>query len=103
MSCITIAQNGDSVVFKVEFKSFDGNYADPIDIVMKVYNKRKKLLTSVDIGEDDKTASGKYQMNYTIPDDVDDFIVYEYSGMLERVLITAREKLVIQWVDYEQD
>lgn len=103
MSCITTAQNGDSVVFKVEFRSFEGGLADPTDIHLRVYNKRKKLLEEVDITADDKTSSGKYQKNYTIPNDVDDFIVYEYSGMLEGVLITAREKLIIEWVDYDED
>ena len=90
---------GDTVRFSVEFKDFSSVYADPTDIVLKIYDKhRRQVGSDISITESHKTGTGIYSYDYTIPANADEYIIYEISGTLEGTTILDRKKLEVEFI-----
>lgn len=95
--------SGDSIKLKAEFKTFDGIYADPTNITLKIfepYGLINELITIT--SEENKTDVGKYEYLYTIPELAPDnsklpdtmTIYYEFSGLLENLIIKGQGKFI---------
>jgi hypothetical protein len=63
-----LALIGDSIKLKVHFKDFDGQYVDPTDIKLKIYNQQKEQIgTDFNITSENRESTGIYFYNYQIP------------------------------------
>ena len=94
-----IVKTGDTVRLKVEFKDFNDNYADPTEIVLRVYNKNKvQISEDISITSAHKISVGIYEYEYEIPSNVMNYIVYEFDGLLGSTHAVNREKLHVEWV-----
>ena len=90
---------GDTVRFTVEFKDFSSVYADPTNIILKIYDKhRRQVGSNISITESHKISTGNYSYDYTVPSNVDEYIIYEISGTLEGTTILDRKKLEVEFI-----
>ena len=87
---------GDTVRLKAEFKNWIGVLESPEDVKLKIYRNRNELIeTIVDITP---VSTGKYQYDYTIPDDASRRMYFEYSGTFEGKPIVGRMKIATKWI-----
>ena len=92
-------KTGDTVRLSVEFKDFNDSYADPTNITLKIYDKTKNQIgNNISITDSHKTGIGKYQYDYTIPTNANDYLVYEVSGILNDKTILGRSAVTVEWV-----
>ena len=92
-----MALNNNTVRLKAEFKTFLDVYADPTGITLKVYDKqREQVGSTITINDDNKTSTGIYSYDYTIPLDYIR-LTYEFSGTLEGSTITGRSAITCTW------
>jgi hypothetical protein len=93
-----MAKTGDTIRVLCEFKTFAGVYADPSTITLKVYDKdRQQIGSTISITESHKTATGKYQYDYTIPASTGTPITFEWSGTLEGSTALSRKDVSVTW------
>ena len=93
-----MAFTGDSIKLKVHFKDFDGQYVDPTNITLKVYNETKEQLgETINITETNKISIGIYEYNYTLPN-ADSDLILEFSGSNSGSPIIIRKTINITFV-----
>lgn len=81
---------GDTIKLDCEFKNFAGQYADPTDITLKLYDeKQRQIGITIDIISTYKISTGIYEYPYVVPGGYEN-ITYEYSGILESNPTTKR-------------
>ena len=104
--------SGNTVRLKAEFKTYEDEYADPTDPVLKIYNKDKvQVGSTIELTEEHHTDTGIYEYDYTIPA-LDTLITnlptalinstklyYEFSGTLEDDVVLGRGKIIVEWVN----
>jgi hypothetical protein len=90
-----MATAGNTVRLSVEFKTFAGAYADPSSITFKAYNKNNgQIGSTVTLTVSNKTDTGKYQYDYTIPTGYSSIKV-EFAGLLEGTALLATSTIDI--------
>jgi len=93
-----MAYIGDTVRLKVHFKSFDGDSVDPDDITLTIYDKTKKELDTIPITVENKTATGQYYYDYVVvPDDIQEYFIFEFRGLHNNNPILARDRVSIKF------
>ena len=92
-----MAINYNTVRLKAEFKTFDDEYADPIGITLKIYDKLKEQIgETISISTVQRVSTGIYEYDYLLPLDYTS-IVYEFSGTLNGEIITGRSSIDCTW------
>ena len=87
---------GNTVRFRASFYNFADELADPSDVTVNIYAHIHK--TPIETGAPVKESTGVYYYDYTIPDDVDGDLVFEFIGTLEEKPTVARQKIEIGWL-----
>jgi hypothetical protein len=87
---------GNTVRLKASFYSFADELADPSDVVINIYAHINKKL--IQTGTPVKESTGVYYYDYTIPDDVDGDLVFEFIGTLEDMPTVARQRIEKGWL-----
>lgn len=93
-----MALNGDTVRLEVQFMDFDGNKVEPTDVTLNIYIGDNVALQSISLSSDNRTSVGAYYYDYVIPYTVNDYIVYEYTGLHRDRPILARDKIHVDFV-----
>lgn len=86
---------GDTVRLKAEFRDFDGEYVDPDEVKVKLFDGGKKQL-----GEDitpDRVDTGKYQCDYVVPSGGPGPLYFEFSGMIGGMPVVGRATIAREW------
>ncbi len=93
-----MAYIGDTVRLKVHFKSFDGDSIDPDDITLIIYNTNKSVIETIPISDENKTATGQYYYDYVVvPDDIQEYFIFEFRGLHNNNPILARDRVNIKF------
>jgi hypothetical protein len=85
---------GDTIRLKGEFKGFDGEYVDPDDVKLVVYDGQQKEVAEVTPTHDD---TGKYYHDYVIPEGRTSTMYFEYIGTLGGMPILGRKSFERKW------
>lgn len=89
---------GNTVRVRAEFRGWDKALADPTDLALKFYARRRTQLgTAVAAGSLTKVSAGIYYYDYTIPDTASPEIIYEFSGTLQGMPIVGRGEIPVRW------
>jgi hypothetical protein len=88
---------GNTVTITGEFVSGEGSLVDATDPVLNVYGPGKKLLTSIILGEANKTATGTYQTDYLVPDGIGE-LTFELIGTVGGTTEIGRVEEPRVWV-----
>jgi len=91
---------GDTVKLKAEFSAWDGTHADPTDVVVRVYDPNRKLLSVLNVAQEHRISAGIFEIPYILPYEggvMFPFISYEFTGNLEGFPITGRKRLDLEW------
>ena len=85
---------GDTIRLKSEFKDFDGEYVDPEDVKVVIYNSRYK---EVEEYAPDRTALGKYHLDYTVPSGTTNTMYFEFKGTIGGKPVLGRSSFKRIW------
>ena len=88
---------GDSVRLQCHFKTFSGVSINPDNVELVIYDKAKNIIETIPITDENKTATGQYYYDYVVPDDIDEYFIFEYRGIHNTKPILAREKVNIKF------
>lgn len=89
---------GDTVRLMASFYTFSNVLADPDDVEVNIYEYKTEEKVNSEPLTAVKSETGKYYCDYTIPD-VDDNLVYEFTGILEGTPTTNRKILRVSWLN----
>lgn len=89
---------GSTVRLKCEFRTFAGSLADPSSVVLRVYNGLREILEEITLGPENRSGTGEYYYDYTVPDNVVGPLYIEFSGLLEGSPAVGRISLQQRWV-----
>lgn len=97
-----MALKGDTVRLEVRFMDFDGISVEPEDVTLNIYNEDNVALESILLTSDNRTDIGEYYYDYVIPYAMNDYIIYEFSGIHRGRPILSRDKIHVDfvWGDY---
>lgn len=93
-----MALKGDTVRLEVEFRDFKGVMVEPSDVALAIYDDSNVALQSIQLTSENRTDTGCYYYDYTIPYTVSDYITYEFSGVHRDRTILARDKVHVDFV-----
>lgn len=99
-----LAVIGNTVKLSAEFRTWAGDYGDPTDIVLKIFDHNKvQIGYDIPITSTNKISTGIYQYDYTIPRDAYlgyGFPMYfEFLGILEGSPISGRGTFTREWIN----
>lgn len=93
-----MALKGDTVRLEVKFLDFNGISVDPTDVFLNIYNEDNVAIQSIPLDGDNRVGIGEYYYDYVIPYNVNEFIIYEFSGIHKNRPILARDKIHVEFV-----
>lgn len=93
-----MAFKGDTVRLEVRFQDLYGNRVEPEDVFLNIYDNNNIAIQSIPLTNDNRVDIGEYYYDFVIPYNVNDFIVYEFSGSHRERPILAREKIHVEFV-----
>ena len=86
---------GSTVKLKATFMDFDGEVADPTDVVIRFYDAKEQQvgdnISAVKVGV------GQYEYDYEVQKDNKAF--YEFSGILDGLPVATRKPIIKKWTD----
>lgn len=86
--------SGDAVKLKCDFQTWNsGVYVDPTGITLKIYDvDRHQIGTTITITSANKTAVGKYEYIWEVPDGYSE-LIFEYRGEIDGDAILGRQSM----------
>lgn len=93
-----MALMGSTVRLKCEFKTFAGSYADPSEVLLRIYNGLREPVEEHTLGPGHRTDVGKYYYDYTMPYEAVWPLYIEFNGLMEGSPAVGRISLPERWV-----
>lgn len=92
-----MAIQGDTVRLCVHFRTFKGVSIQPKTISLVIYDNAQEVLQEFTEDELEQEGTGQYYFDYEIPDDVQNFFIYEYRGIHNDKPILNRGKVKVKF------
>lgn len=93
---------GNTLRFRVEFRTWEGSYEDPVDLQYCLIDQYKNVrVMEQGITEEHREGIGRYKIDITVPNGKGP-IVLQISGTLEGTPITARKLIQRSWVSQRE-
>lgn len=90
---------GDTVTLSVQFRDGNGEKINISNLVLTIYSENNfsnEIIETINISDEYKKDTGKYEVLYTIPDLEPQNIIFEFLGTMEngkQTLIREKEKI----------
>lgn len=90
---------GNTVRITCEFRTFEGDYDDPTNITLTVYDTQKVVIgTAISIGSGNRLSEGVYFYDYVVPTG-HNVIIAEFKGTLQGSTVLSRKEIVPRWTN----
>lgn len=93
-----MALKGDTIRLEVLFRDFDGKAISPTNVTLSIYDEYNVAIQSFPLSDDDSVSEGRFFYDYTIPYDVNNFIIYEFYGIKNGKPFISRDKIHVDFV-----
>lgn len=89
---------GSTIRLKCEFKTFAGSYADPPEVMLRVYNGLREVVEEIMLGPEHRVDTGRYYYDYMVPYEAVWPLYIEFNGLMEGSPAVGRISLSERWV-----
>ena len=95
---------GDTIFLTCEFRNKSNILADPSNITLKLYtNSTKQFGSTIYVTSANRISLGYYEVPYLVQSDTERHsnnttFTYEFSGLLDGLVITSRKEFKAVWV-----